>query len=523
MQDFQRKTDVVDVLEGDHGVTGKTVVGTGLVGQVLDGEILEPGKAVGPVRKAQDLAPNQLKPEFIARIKTPGQWSDGGNSGMCVRAVPRKGKGVSVSFVLRYGLGGKARAMSLGPAQGAKKITLAKAREKTREARALINDKKDPALARKQALKDELTALQLDKAQGKTFRDVLALRMKRGDEGGWSAKHYNSWKRTMEMHAAPLMGIPMQQLSFDHVKAVLDPVYARSYTLGHTIRTRVAEVWDEARVLTFVKGAVSDNPARWDGNFAVLYGVGAKSRDGKAARATKSWEAIAWDRFPELCAEIREVEGSAARALEFTVLGALRIKEPLAMKWKHLSMVKVIGSAVEIPVYTIPPKVAKMGEAHQVVLTPRMQEIIKIQGRLRCRADEEGDDYVFIGTRLGKVVHQSNVRLTFKKLKIIKSITSAYRKEERAAPTVHGCRSAFKDLCGDLVSEIKDETSPWFVPATDKDSLWRLSEHALSHKQARGDSVASAYARSTLLRRRKRLMEVFEAYCMGTLPLPNLD
>jgi integrase len=517
MQDFQRKADVVELegIEVHDDTIPQNTERKELVGQVLDGEVLEPGKAVGPVRKEANLAPNQLTPAFVASIKTPGQWSDGGNTGLCVRAVPRKGKGVSVSFVLRYGLGGKARAMSLGPAQGAKKISLATARQKTKDARALINGKKDPALDRKQRLQDELNALQLDKAQGKTFRDVLALRMKRGGEGGWSAKHYNSWKRTMEMHAAPLMGIPMQQLSFEHIKQVLDPVYKRSYTLGHCIRTRVAEVWDEARVLKFVKGGVADNPARWDGNFEVLYGVGAKSRDGKAARATKSWEAITWDRFPELCAEIREVEGSAARALEFTVLGALRIKEPLAMKWKHLSMVKVIGSAVEIPVYTIPPKVAKMGEEHQVVLTPRMQEIIKIQGKLRCRADEEGEDYVFLGTRMGKVIHQSNVRRTFKELAIVKSI--------KPSPTVHGCRSAFKDLCSDLISEIKDESSPWYVPASDKDSLWRLSEHALSHKQARGDSVASAYARSTLLRRRKRLMEVFEAYCMGTLSLPNLD
>ena len=70
---------------------------------------------------------------FVATTRKPGRYGDGGCKGLWLQVSPEGTK----SWLLRYMLRGRARAMGLGPVE---LVSLAEARERARAARRLLLD-----------------------------------------------------------------------------------------------------------------------------------------------------------------------------------------------------------------------------------------------------------------------------------------------------------------------------------------------------------------------------------------------
>src|SRR5687767_1935137 len=86
----------------------------------------------------------QLSPLEVRRLTRPRRWSVGGIDGLALQITPSGAR----SWVLRMTAGGRQREMGLGSFPT---VTLAEARDKARQHRALVKDGIDPIASRRAA------------------------------------------------------------------------------------------------------------------------------------------------------------------------------------------------------------------------------------------------------------------------------------------------------------------------------------------------------------------------------------
>src|SRR5262245_22439290 len=192
----------------------------------------------------------------VARLKKPGKYYDG--KGLALQINKRGGK----SWIYRYMVCGRERAMGLGPAD---LVSLAEAREKAREARkALKIEGVDPIEARRQSRQ----AAALEAARGVTFEDC-ANRYMAAHESGWrNPVHRAQWRASLENYAFPQIGsLPVSAIDTALVLRILEPIWHQKTETAGRIRGRIERVLDWAAVRGYRQG---DNPARWKGHLAQL-------------------------------------------------------------------------------------------------------------------------------------------------------------------------------------------------------------------------------------------------------------
>src|SRR5215471_19567581 len=105
-------------------------------------------------------AARMLTDAIVKKLAAPGRYGDLGCTGLYVEISPRGGK----SWALRYMVAGVRRTMGLG---GCDIVTVAKARKKATEARALAHDGIDPIDQRKEKQLAAAAAI----ARRKTFAE----------------------------------------------------------------------------------------------------------------------------------------------------------------------------------------------------------------------------------------------------------------------------------------------------------------------------------------------------------------
>src|SRR5260370_15106076 len=103
-----------------------------------------------------------------------------------------------------------------------------------------------------------------------------------------------------------------------HVMGMLQPIWNDKAETANRIRGRIEKVLDRARALKLRKG---ENPARWVGHLDQLL----PKRSQVAP--VENYPALPYQQMPEFIAELRQREGFAARALEWTILTAARTGE----------------------------------------------------------------------------------------------------------------------------------------------------------------------------------------------------
>jgi hypothetical protein len=128
----------------------------------------------------------RLSAKHVEHARRIGYHADGG--GLYLQVSPSHSK----SWVFRFTLHGRAREMGLG---SLKAVSLADARDRAREARKLLQDKRDPIKARDaQRLQERLAA-----ARSITFQEAADQYIAAHRAGWRNTKHVDQWTNTCDL------------------------------------------------------------------------------------------------------------------------------------------------------------------------------------------------------------------------------------------------------------------------------------------------------------------------------------
>jgi integrase len=394
------------------------------------------------------MALNRLSARTVETKTKRGRYADGGGLFLQVSKWGTK------AWIFRYERNGRERNMGLGATHT---LALADARERARECRQVLLDGRDPIEARTaKRARQRLEAMRELK-----FKDFAAQHHAAQQAGWQSEKHRHDWMFSIETYAYPVLGeLPVASIDTALVMKCLEPIWRVKPQTAKRVRARVESVLNFATVSGFRQG---DNPARWRGHLDNLLPAPGK------VRKVRHYAALPYAELPEFMAELRARPELSARALEVTVLTALRTWEVLGAPWSELDMAA--------KVWTIPAARMKGDRDHRVPLSARVLEIL---GEL-----PRAGVYVFpdrFGT--GKPISDD----------VMLRLLCRMGRGGPGDITVHGFRSTFRD---------------WAAETTAYPN--HVVEMALAH--AIGDEVEAAYRRGDLFEKRRRLMNEWAKYC----------
>lgn len=388
----------------------------------------------------------ELGPMAVSRLTTPGLHFVGGVSGLALQVLPSGGR----TWVLRATMGGKRRDMGLG---GFPDVPLADARQAARKARELIREGRDPIEEARAAI----SARRASQLKDLTFKEA-ALAYVAAHEAAWrNAKHANQWKSTLETYAYPKMGsLLVRDIELLHVLSALEPIWSTKTETATRLRGRIELVLDWATARGHREGL---NPARWRGHLDKLL-----AKPSKISRVSHH-AALPVDQIGGFVAELRQVSGMGARALEFAILTAARSGEVRGATWSEIDL--------NTGVWTVPADRMKAGREHRVPLSPAAVSLLGALPRL------DGSELVFAAPRGGLL---SDMTLT------------AVLRRMKVAAVPHGFRSTFRDWASERTNYPRD-----------------AAEMALAHTI--GDKVEAAYRRGDLFEKRRRMMVDWADFC----------
>ena len=299
------------------------------------------------------------------------------------------------------------------------------------------------------------------KAAIPTFREV-AERTFEANKPRWrNGKHTISWWQSLEKHAFPIIGdMPVDQIDEEHVLRILTPIWGVRMETARRVRQRIRTVLKWAMAHKFVR-----------------HNVAGETIDGALPPMPKvknHLRAMPYSQVSMLVQTVRDSRASLAAkwCLEFLILTAARSGEARGARWSEIDM--------DAATWTVPAERMKANVEHRVPLSPRATAILAEANSIR-----DGSDLVFPSPlRPGKPM--SDMTLT----KLLRDLGFADR------TTVHGFRSSFRDWAAECTS------APHAV-----------MELSLAHVV--GSAVEAAYARSTLIEKRRALMEQWAAHLEG--------
>ena len=359
-------------------------------------------------------------------------------------------KGLSKSWVFRFKEDGKEHRMGLGSFPA---ISLTEARELAAAAKKLqvqginpLNHKRSEAIKKKTE-------------QGKltTFKEAASRFIKTKSVEWSSSKHKQQWENTLKAYAYPLIGdIPVNLLTTEHILQVLEPVWNTKTETASRVRQRIELVidWAISRGLR-----IEPNPARWKGHLSHQLPSPAKIHKVKHHRYTH------YSEIPSVYKNLRGINSTAARALRFLILSALRSSEGRGLLWQEISEDTI----------DLPPERMKRDAAHRLPKTNEINEILKEQ----WDSGESGEHLVFQGQRENRPISDTTLMNLLKELDI--------------DTTIHGLRSAFRTWGAEQTNFSKD-----------------VLEQALHHETK--TPVEASYNHSDLFIKRQKLMTLWESY-----------
>jgi integrase len=329
------------------------------------------------------------------------------------------------------------------------------------------------------------TAAAATKAKTITF-EKAAEKYIASHEAGWRNDiHRQQWANSIKTYANPIIGhLAVRVIDAELVMQVLSPIWTTVPETASRLRARIERILAWARVQGFRDG---ENPARWANNISAL--LPARSNTRKVG-PKKPHPALPYQQTGAFMAELREVEGVAARALEFAILCAARSGEVRSAKWNE-----IVGDT-----WVVPASRMKGNREHRTPLSTAAVALIEHMRKLRC------SDYVFPGAVEGKPVSRAQLGSVISGINELRVAQGLPRwtdpKQDNRDIVPHGFRSCFKD---------------WAVECTSyRDAV---SEAALSHISA--DKVKAAYERTTFEQQRGDLMELWARHC-ASLPASNV-
>ncbi len=367
------------------------------------------------------------------------------------------------SWVFIYERGKKRTEIGLG---GYPSVTLERARALRTECRRLLDEGRDPRLARGGG-----AAANTPKAS--TFGEVAEIVLKKVKAESKNPKHADQWDMTLRHYAKPLWPKPWTDIGTDDVIAVLQPHWSRVPETAARLRGRIENVLDAARARQRDLAPTAwYNPATWRGHLSTLLSARSKLTRG-------NHPALPYSEIPTFMKRLHGRAGLARLATEFLILTAARTSEARLAVWSEFDFEKEM-------VWTVPAERTKTGKEHVVPLSDRAIAILK-EVKPLCSVD----NFVFPGMKPGAPLSDMTLTAVLRRMGIPRGVAS-----------IHGFRSTFTDWVGDE-TEYPEE----------------LADHALSHQV--GNAVKRAYRRKKAIEKRRPLMKDWERYCLSKIEVAS--
>ena len=358
-------------------------------------------------------------------------------------------------WVVRYSVGGVSREISLG---STRKVTRADATGRYHAIMAEVNKGVDP-LTQKRTLKASAAQPNARPSFGECADQYLETH-----QADWrSSKHRWQWTQTLTTYAAPIRNMPVDEIKTAHVLTCLKPLWARAPVTASRLRGRIEKVLDAARALGHIDEDKA-NPARWKGHLDHLLPKRNKLDQDNHHKA------LPYADVPELVKRLRAASMTAL-ALEFLILTATRSGETLGTQWDEIDFLSAV--------WTIPPGRMKTNEAFDVPLCDRALFILRTLEAARGKSP-----FVFAGRPQRPLGHMA--------------LTMVLRRMD-VRVTAHGFRTSFRTWASDVAH-----------------AEFEIAELCLSHRV--GSAVSRAYNRTSMLERRRPLMQAWADFVIGANP-----
>lgn len=321
------------------------------------------------------------------------------------------------SWVLRVQVSGKRRDIGLGavnlgsgelsiplteplPLIEKRSLTLAEARDLSRELRAIAKAGRDPVVVKAEARKPKAAIL--------TFKQC-AERLHEEIKHSWSnRKHRNDWLSSLAAYAFPSLGrLPIDQITAPMVRDTLLPHWLGKPETARRVRQRIRHVidWSVAHEM------------RPPLNLSHL-------QLPKQPRKDKHFAAMPYPDLPAFVASLFAATETIGRlALLFTIATAARSGETRGATWGEIDFTNRL--------WTIPAERMKTKRPHVV---PLNEVALSVLSRLDAGT---GNDLIF-ASRAGKQISDMTL------LKLMRDVKLPF--------TVHGFRSAFKDWAAECTT-----------------------------------------------------------------------
>jgi integrase len=396
-----------------------------------------------------------LKPYDVMKLPE-GKHCDGDGLWLYV-------KGASRSWVVRKDIAGKRREVGLGSAAN---VALAIARKRRDELLEQWRNGVDPVEEKRKIKEAAATA-----AKRKTFAEAAEAVIEK-NRPGWKlslegrSSTLDQWRRDVAT-CAPIARKFVDEITTADIKTVIQPYWDREQLdSARALQKRIEAIIDYATAHGWRAG---DNPASWN-IFKHLW-PGQKPADVHHA-------ALPWREVPEFLQRLRQSEATSARLLEFVLLTAVRSNEARGATWSEIDL--------EARVWTIPAARMKMARDHTV---PLSDQAVALLGRMETEkvVEKIDSEFVFVGGRGADAKEAGRPMRNASLHSLLKRVTSD--------ATTHGFRSTFRDWCGET--------------GVDRE----LAERCLAHKV--GSDAENAYARSSLIERRRPIMQAWGAFVDG--------
>lgn len=402
-------------------------------------------------------APRHALTDAALRHAKPGRYNDGDGLSLRVRTSGAR------NWIVRVrAADGTRRDIGLGSYPT---VSLAAARRLAAEAHDTGGRPDDvPAAPRPQRAPDARSPIAVAAAQyvepsadAMTFaRASRELAERNAAAGVWRDpdRETRKWASDLDRHASALQPMLVRDITRQHVRDVLDPIWHTTPVMAKRVRRLISQVIAYARALD---PAILENPVE-----AVSGALIAPRRERQHRRAIHHGEVA-----DALGIVARSATKPVALCLRWLVLTATRSAEARGARWSEIDF--------EARVWRIPGDRMKAGKPHTVPLSDQAVDVL-----LEAKSLDDGSGFVFAGkSATGMIGTHSMLRVLV---------------DNAIDGTPHGFRTSFRS---------------WALeqPGTS----WAAAELAIAHKL--GSDVEAVYVRDAdLLAERRLLMQAWADY-----------
>ena len=272
------------------------------------------------------MAIHKLTALAIERARRKGRLCDGGNLYLDIS------KNATKTWLFRCRIHGRTKFIGLGSL--ANGVSVTQARDIAASYRKLLREGRDPLVARSH----QRAQAQVDAAKSIRFDDAAAGYIDAHRAGWRSKRHQQQVKNNIKTYASPVFGdLPVAAVDTGLVMRAVEPLWSVHTVTAGRLRAAIESVLDWAKARGCRDG---DNPARWRGHLDKL--LPARSK----VRTVEHMPSMPYADVPAFLAELRQRTDTAARALDFTILTAVRTgdirgqerEDAPPMRWEHVDL-----------------------------------------------------------------------------------------------------------------------------------------------------------------------------------------